>query len=229
MATAIVTGSSSGIGEAISLMLLKEGYNVLGISRTRGAIKHPAFSHISCDLRQSAALEALQTELLAIKDLKLLVNSAGFGRFEPHEELSPKTITEMIAVNLTAPLLLTNLLLRPLKALKGTIINITSIEATRHAKFSALYTATKSGLHAFGHTLFEEVRNSGVSVVTINPDMTETPFFEDLRFGVGESDEVKLFASDIAEAVHNLLSMREGLSITELTIRPQRFGITKKR
>lgn len=229
MATAIVTGSSSGIGEAISRMLLKEGYNVLGISRTKGPIEHPAFSHISCDLRQSAALEALQTELLAVKDLKLLVNSAGFGRFEPHEELSPKTITDMIAVNLTAPILLANLLLRPLKALKGTIINITSIEATRHAKFSALYTATKSGLHAFGHTLFEEVRNSGVSVVTINPDMTETPFFEDLRFGVGESDEVKLFASDIAEAIHNLLSMRQGLSITELTIRPQRFGITKKR
>jgi len=229
MATAIVTGSSSGIGEAISRMLLEEGYNVLGISRTRGSIEHPAFSHILCDLRQSAALEALQTELLAIKDLKLLVNSAGFGRFEPHEELSPKTITEMIAVNLTAPLLLTNLLLRPLKALKGTIINITSIEATRHAKFSALYTATKAGLHAFGHSLFEEVRNSGVSVVTINPDMTDTPFFADLRFGVGESGEVKLFASDIAEAVQNLLSMRQGLSITELTIRPQRFGITKKR
>lgn len=229
MATAIVTGSSSGIGEAISRMLLEEGYNVIGLSRRSGEIQHAAFRHIPCDLSKADAIETIKTELLAIKDLKLLVNSAGFGRFEPHEELSPKTITEMIAVNLTAPLLLTNLLLRPLKALKGTIINITSIEATRHAKFSALYTATKSGLHAFGHTLFEEVRNSGVSVVTINPDMTETPFFEDLRFGVGESDEVKLFASDIAEAVHNLLLMRQGLSITELTIRPQRFGITKKR
>lgn len=229
MATAIVTGSSSGIGEAISLMLLQEGYTVIGISRRKGAIDHPNFRHIACDLSNADSIESITEELSAADNLKLLVNAAGFGRFEPHEELSTQTIIDMIFLNLTAPILLTNLLLRSLKATKGTIINITSIEATRSSKFSALYTATKSGLRAFGHSLFEEVRNSGVGVVTINPDMTETSFFDDLRFGVGEHTDTKLLADDIAQTIQNLLSMREGLSITELTIRPQRFGITKKR
>lgn len=229
MATAIVTGTSSGIGEAIAIMLLEEGYRVIGISRRKGNIDHAAFEHLPCDLSSESSIEALSPLLLDTKEVVLLVNAAGFGRFEPHEELSPKTITEMIALNLTAPLLLANLLLRSLKTTQGTIINITSIEATRSSKFSALYSATKAGLRAFGHSLFEEVRSSGVGVVTINPDMTDTPFFDPLRFGVGENGDTKLLASDIAQAVHNLLAMREGLSITELTIRPQRFGITKKR
>jgi len=228
MATAIVTGSSSGIGKAIALMLLEEGYRVIGMSRTKGEIEHPSFHPIACDLRSASALKGVKTELLA-EDLILLVNAAGFGRFEPHEELSPTIITDMIALNLTAPILLSNICLRRLKENQGTIINITSIEATRHSKFSALYTATKAGLRAFGHTLFEEVRSSGVGVVTINPDMTDTPFFDALRFGVGEGDDTKLFASDISETIRHLLAMREGLSVTELTIRPQRFAIAKKR
>lgn len=228
MATAIVTGASSGIGEACARMLLEEGYEVIGISRRRGEIEDDGFHHIRCDLSDTGALDAIKTELLGAKELTLLVNAAGFGRFEPHEELSAETITRMISLNLTAPILLTNLLLRPLKQHKGSIVNITSIEATRHSKFSALYTATKAGLRAFGHSLFEEVRSSGVGVVTINPDMTDTAFFDDLRFGVGEGEDTKLFAEDIAEALRNLLSLREGLSVTELTIRPRRFGITKK-
>jgi short-subunit dehydrogenase len=229
MATAIVTGASSGIGEAISRMLLAKEYRVIGISRSKGGIDHPSFEHVSCDLRDGTEIEALKYRFGDHNDLVLLVNAAGFGRFEPHEELSPKTITDMIALNLTAPILLANQLLRPLKKGKGIIVNITSIEATRHSKFSALYTATKAGLRAFGHSLFEEVRSSGVGVVTINPDMTDTPFFDALRFGVGENPETKLLSADIAEALGNILEMRRGLSVTELTIRPQQFGITKKR
>jgi len=229
MATAIVTGTSSGIGEAIALMLLAEGYRVIGISRRKGNIGHPAFEHLPCDLSDEKSIEAIKPLLLQNDALDLLVNAAGFGRFEPHEELNPKTITEMIALNLTAPILLTNILLRSLKMTQGSIINITSIEATRASKFSALYSATKAGLRAFGQSLFEEVRSAGVGVVTINPDMTDTPFFEPLRFGVGDGEDTKLFSTDIAEAIRNLLSMRQGLSITDLTIRPQRFGISKKR
>lgn len=189
---------------------------------------HPSFRHIPCDLRETAALEALKTDLLA-NDLSLLVNAAGFGRFEPHEELTTSTISDMISLNLTAPILLTNLLLRRIKEGEGTIINITSIEATRSSKFSALYSATKAGLRAFGHSLFEEVRSSSVRVITLNPDMTDTPFFDSLRFGVGDNEKTKLFASDIAHTVQHLLQAREGVVITDLVIRPQKFGISKKR
>ncbi len=228
MATAIVSGTSSGIGEAIAQALVLRGYNVIGLSRRRGDIHHPLFEHLPCDLSDLAVVDILQKKLCEIDDLEVLVNAAGFGRFEPHEELSAKTITDMMALNLTTPVLLSNALLRPLKKNKGLILNITSIEATRHSKFSALYSATKAGLRAFGLTLFEETRNSGVRVVTINPDMTETPFFDGFRFGVGRDEDTKLFTSDIVQALHYLLDTRDGVCITEMTIRSQRFGITKK-
>jgi len=208
---------------------LEEDFNVVGISRSQGSLEHPKFTHLPCDLSCENAIEFIRPKLLEINDLKLLINAAGFGRFEPHEEISHKTISQMISLNLGAPVLLSNILLRALKHNQGTIINITSIEATRHSKFSAVYTATKAGLRAFGHSLFEEVRSSGVGVVTINPDMTDTPFFDALRFGVSEDENAKLLASDIADHIKNILNMREGSSITELTIRPQKFGISKKR
>ncbi|MEA1920786.1 MAG: SDR family NAD(P)-dependent oxidoreductase, partial [Campylobacterota bacterium] len=103
-----------------------------------------------------------------------------------------------------------------------------SIEATRSSKFAALYSATKAGLRAFGASLFEEVRKSDLTVVTINPDMTDTPFFDALRFEPGDHKESRLEDEDIADAIEQILSMRTGVAVTEYTIRPQRFGIVKK-
>lgn len=224
MATAIVTGASSGIGRAIARMLLSRGYHVIGISRYQGDLVHESFEFVACDLRDFRQIEALSLP----SSLDLVVNAAGFGRFEPHESLSSETIIQMIALNLQAPILLIQKTLRVLKKQQGLIINIASIEATRASKFSALYSATKSGLRAFGMSLFEEVRRSGVGVLTIHPDMTDTPFFDPLSFGVGEEPDVALMAEDIAHMVAKVLDMRPNVCTTELTIRPQRFGIHKK-
>ncbi|NOQ31369.1 MAG: SDR family NAD(P)-dependent oxidoreductase [Helicobacteraceae bacterium] len=218
---AIVTGSSSGIGEAIAKRLLQLEYVVYGVSRSC-SITHEHYTHLEYDL-----IEKIPTEVKKI-DVSLLVNCAGFGVFEPHEQISEKTISDMCDLNIKAPITLTNMTLRALKKNEGTIINITSIEATRSAKFSALYSATKSALKAFSASLFEEVRKDGVNVVSINPDMTETPFFDKLKFKASSKDEKALLAEDIADAVENILGMRDGANITDLTIRSKKFGIIKK-
>jgi short-subunit dehydrogenase len=227
---AVVTGASSGIGRAIAKRLLTLDYEVIGISRSiaKAPIHHHNFMPLACDLSLTKEISTLYADLGKNKNIALLVNAAGFGRFEPHEELSASTIEQMVNVNLTAPILLSNLLLRALKANQGTIINITSIEALRANRFSALYSATKAGLRAFGQSLFEEVRKNNVNVVTINPDMTDTAFFDALRFGVHEHDNTKLLAEDLADSVEQILTARPGTAITEITIRPQRFGISKK-
>lgn len=230
MSTAVVTGASSGIGKAITQRLLSMQYDIIAISRSidEEDFNTPHVTPFACDLSDTKALEHVLGNLGADSSICLLINAAGFGRFEPHEELSATTITNMINVNLNAPIQLSNILLRTLKQNQGAIINITSIEAIRSSKFAALYAATKAGLRAFGESLFEEVRKSGVMVVTINPDMTDTPFFDDLHFGVGKDADTHLFAEDIADGVENILNMRQGVAITEMTIRSQRFGITKK-
>ena len=162
MKNVIITGYSSGIGKAIAFKLEENNFNIIRLNSRVDDIK---------------SLEIEIKEILKKQDIDILINCAGVGIFQPHEEISLSKIKELIDVNLTAPIILTNLLLRTLKKTQGNIINITSIEATQHSKFSALYTATKSGLRDFSLSLFEEVRKSGVGVTSINPDITKTNFF----------------------------------------------------
>lgn len=208
---ALVTGYSSGIGKAICEALEEKNYKVIKLKSRLDNID---------------SLEKEIKTLLKEFDINILVNCAGLGIFKPHEEISISKIDELIKVNLTAPIVLTNLLLRSLKKTKGHIVNISSIEATRHSKFSALYTATKSGLRDFSLALFEELRKSDVKVTNINPDLTKTNFFDEFNFEPSDSKNAHLIASDIAKEVINILEF-DGV-ITDITIRPQRLEIKKK-
>lgn len=210
MKKAIITGYSSGIGKAICEKLEDE-YTIIKLTSR---------------LEQSDSLEKEVKELLKTNEIDLLINCAGLGVFEPHEELNIAKIKQLIDVNLTAPIILTNLCLRSLKKTQGHIINITSIEATQHSKFSALYTATKAGLRDFGLCLFEEVRKSGVRVTSINPDITQSDFFADLKFKPSSKEESYLLASTIAQSIYDILNT-SGV-VTDFTIRPQRFELKKK-
>ena len=226
----VVTGASSGIGEAITLKLLNLNYNVIGISRNilKEHFNHENFTPLQADL--SSEKDTLSTcRALKDKGIFILINCAGFGKFEPHEELSSKIITDMVYLNLTAPLLLTNALLRDLKKNDGYLININSIEAIKTSKFAGVYSATKAGLKAFGDSLFEETRKSGLSITNINPDMTQSNFYDNLRFDVSKNENEKLFVEDIANAVEHILAMRKGAVISEYTVRSLNFGISKKK
>jgi len=229
MRLAVVTGASSGIGKAISERLLSLGYGVVGISRTitQKTIEDKNFRAIQADLSNEKETLLLCHELKK-EDAFILVNAAGYGRFEPHEELNATTITQMSFLNLTAPMLLTNTLLRTLKNNDGYLININSIEAIRASKFAGVYSATKAGLKAFSDSLFEETRKSNLSITNINPDMTESNFYEELRFETSKKENQRLLSSDIADAVEHILTMRKGAVVSDYTIRSLNFGIAKK-
>ncbi len=211
MKTAIVTGYSSGIGKAICDILELNSYKII---------------RLQSRLEDLNSLETELKKILKIEEISLLVNCAGVGVFKPHEEISLAKIKELIDVNLTAPIVLSNLCLRSLKKTKGHIINISSIEATKHSKFSALYTATKAGLRNFSLALFEELRRSDVKVTNINPDLTKTNFFDEFNFEPSNSKNTHLIPKDIAKAVLEVVNF--DAVITELTVRPQRFEIIKK-
>ena len=211
MKKALVTGYSSGIGKAICEHLENNGFDILKL-KTR--------------LENTQALEEEVKTILKTNEIDVLINCAGVGIFQPHEEIGIAKIKELIDVNLTAPLILSSLVLRSLKKTKGHIINIASVEATRHSKFSALYTATKSGLRDFSLCLFEELRKADVKVTSINPDLTKTNFFDELQFEPSSNEHTHLLAEDIAKAVLDILNFN-GV-ITDITIRPQRLEIRKK-
>jgi len=227
--TAVVTGASGGIGKEIVRRLLNLNYKVIGVSRTisNEEFNNENFISLQADLsNEKSTLQACAN--LKNKDIHILVNCAGFGKFEPHEELSTATIINMIFLNLTAPMLLTNAILRSLKKTDGYLININSIEAIKTSKFAGVYSASKAGLKAFGDSLFEETRKSGLSVTNINPDMTQSGFYDELRFQTSTKEDEKLLVSDIADAISHILSMRKGAVVSDYTIRSLKFGISKK-
>lgn len=246
MKIAIVTGASSGIGLSISKIILNLGYKVYGIGRNFSKninytkdtnmntnINTKNFIPVTCDLTCINLLEEKIKEIKRIEkennnSINILVNNAGVGYFGPHEELNSKKIHEIVSTNLEAPLVLSQLLLRDLKKNKGYIINISSIEAKKSSVYGCAYGATKAALTHFSNSLFEESRKYGVKVVTIHPDMTKSNFYRNANFKEGEDYDTYINPEEVAEAVNMILTARDGLVVTDITLRPQRNNIKRK-
>ncbi|MCB0833047.1 MAG: SDR family NAD(P)-dependent oxidoreductase [Bacteroidetes bacterium] len=231
MKTAIVTGASSGIGRSITEMLVRQEFTVFGFARRFKSAtgSDDCFQPVECDVTDLRLLEARVKTVLENQDgLDLLVNNAGVGVFGPHEELNTLDLKAMLETNFVAPILLTRLCLRALKKRRGMIVQIGSTSALKASPIGSAYAASKAGSGHFSLSLFEEVRKSGVRVVTINPDMTETPFYDQASFGTHEDADSRLLPHEVAKAVETVLLQREGSVISELTIKPQRVQIKKK-
>lgn len=232
MKAAIVTGASRGIGLAISKKLVKMGYRVYGLARDFSSSEFDStdFIKVVCNVTDKNSLVKTINEIKATEDkIHIIVNNAGVGYFGPHEQLKPSQIEKMVLTNLQAPLILANLLLRELKENSGWIINVSSITAKKSSTHGCAYSATKAGLSHFATSLFDEVRKSGVRVVTLHPDITASDFHKHADFTHGEDPLTYITPECIAEAVENILSQREGTIISEITIRPQKHAIVRKK
>ena len=234
---AIVTGASSGIGAAISARLCKMGYEVFGIGRSFGSsfaeqfpdvADNPLFHAVVCDLLDTEKMLKLVRGIAAEATVTLLVNNAGSAYYGLHEELSPKKIQEMVRTDLEVPMILSQQLLRGFKKNKGCIVNIASVTAQQSNPHGCAYGAVKAGLVSFSRSLFDEARKYGVRVATVSPDMTKTELYRNADFTVGEETESYLLPQDVAEAVAYIVGQREGVAVSEVTLRPQYHRIRRK-
>lgn len=228
--SAIVTGASKGIGEAVAEILLQEGYIVYGFARDYSSclIRHEDFHAIQCDLLDTKKLMKHLNEIPA-DSVKILVNNAGVAWYGLHEEMNTEKIQAMVRTNLEVPMIMSQKYIRALRKNHGMMINIASISGTESSPHGAVYGAAKAGLIHFGRTLFEENRKYGMKVCTIIPDLTMTDLYRNADFKPKEEDGCYLLAEDIAKGVHYILHQREGIDVTELTIRPQFNKIQRKK
>lgn len=229
--TAIVTGASSGIGYAISKTLSTLGYELYGFGRNFKNTDWNTMDNahpIVCDILDTDRLCAELKQITEQNQVHVLVNNAGVGYYGLHEELNPDKIKKLVRTNLEAPMILTQQLLRPLKKTTGYIINISSVTAGQSNPHGCAYGATKAGLASFSHSLFDEARKYGVKVVTIFPDMTQTNLYRNADFREGDETESYLLPDDVAKAVEWILSQREGVIVTDITLKPQIHRIKRK-
>ena len=225
--TAIVTGASSGIGFAISKMLSSEGYKVYGIGRIFPEDADFFEKRISLDIRDT---DILLKKVSEIKTVDLLVNAAGSAYYGLAEFNTPDQIKEMCRTDLEAPMILTSALIPKLKDTKGMVINIASVTSTRINTHGAAYGALKAGLRSYSRSLYEEVRKTGIRVVTVCPDLTlGTKLYRNADFTPSEEEGCYLLPEDTAECVKSIINMREGAAVTEVEVRPQFNRIEKKK
>ncbi len=230
MKAAIVTGSTSGIGEEICNRLLDLGYRVYGLARRHTEKREGNLTRICCDLTDLRSLAKVADRLSkSDKSISVLVNNAGFGIFDPHEEIPLSRLIDMLTTNFAAPIILSRCLLRLLKRNQGHIINIGSVAGTQSGHRGAAYAATKAGLHHFGRCLFEETRKHGLKITTILPDLTLSPFYDHLYFEPDADPQAHLTPEQVAQAVVTALTTSAPGVITTLEIRPQLNKIKRKK
>ncbi len=220
--TALITGASQGIGLAIVQKLVSLDFIVYGVARSETTFSHDRFTFFQRDLLDEATLLFLKKE---IRHLDVLINNAGVGTMETLENITEEQIVTMTRLNLEMPILLTRAFLPLLKKSQGHIINIGSESALRGRKNGTVYCATKFGLRGFSEALFEEVGPEHVSVSLINPGMVMNSFFDDKSYTPGQKPDEHLVSEDIAQAVADILAMRKGSVVREITILPQKKKI----
>lgn len=230
--TAIVTGASSGIGKAVALRLLNDGFKVYGVGRSfskAGELTaYEAFIPIEMDMQKNGAFYE-QMKLLSRKEaVGCLINNAGTAYYGPHETLSPAKIHEMVATNLEVPMVLCQLFMRNLKQNNGHIINVSSVTAKQPNPHGCAYGATKAGLSGFSSSLFEEVRKYGVKVTAVHPEMTKTNLYRHADFCEGEDEDTYLTPEQVADSVMYILSAPETMNVADVTMLPQRRRIRRK-
>lgn len=193
MKNVLITGASSGIGEAYAKAFAKEGYRVILVARREKVleevakeIKEKYKGHsvvIPMDLSEENASVRLYEEVTKRNlQVDILINNAGFatkGRL--HESDFTKQQNEL-HVNIIALTELTHLFIRDMaKRKNGTIINVASAAAFNPVPFNAVYSSTKAYVLNFTQSLAYEYRKLGVRLMAVCPQATNTHFFDDFN------------------------------------------------
>lgn len=189
--TVLVTGASSGIGEAVARRFAAEGAKVVLAARRPEplhaladelrAAGHRAEA-VPTDVGDMDAMRALVDRAVAWGEgLHVLVNNAGANHRGELDRHTPEQLAQIIEVNLTAPIVLSRLCLPHLRPTRGAIVNVASLAGRIPVVHEATYSASKFGLRAFSFALAEELRDAGVRVSVVSPGPVDTGFImEDL-------------------------------------------------
>lgn len=176
---AIVTGASSGIGEATAERLAQAGYTVYGTSRRGSSTGQRSFAMLPLDVTRDESVETLVDEVMRRHGrIDLLVNNAGVS-ISPAgaEESSIEQAHTVFETNFFGLVRMTRTVVPHMRGQRsGRIINISSVLGFLPAPYMALYAATKHAVEGYSESLDHELRTRGIRVLLIEPAYTNTQF-----------------------------------------------------
>ncbi|MEI6620769.1 MAG: SDR family oxidoreductase [Actinomycetes bacterium] len=171
----LVTGSSRGLGKAIAHHFLGHGATVIGLSRSAGAIEHPAYSHLTCDVGDPQDVQAAFAEIRKHGSLDILVNNSGVAESQHSVLLSARSATEMLATNLLGPFLVSREAAKLMKKSGGgRIVNIGSMMTVLEPFGGSVYAASKAGFVTLTNVQAKEFASFNITCNTIGVTAIES-------------------------------------------------------
>lgn len=228
----LVTGASSGIGEATARRLVDEGFEVIATARREGRLRELArqigCTYFPADLTDSTSVSALVDFVRESGPICALVNNAGGAiGTDSVADGNPEDWAAMFEKNVLGTLRLTQGLLPQLRKNGGDVVFVTSTAAHEPYKGGAGYTAAKHAELMIPQTLRLELVGEPVRIIEVAPGMVKTPEFslnrlgdlaaaEDVYAGVAEP----LVAEDIADVIAWALTRPAHVNIDSVVVRP---------
>jgi NADP-dependent 3-hydroxy acid dehydrogenase YdfG len=217
----LITGASSGIGEATARHAAEAGYRLVLAARSKEKLETLAAElggsdraiGLRCDVTEWAEQEALAAAALdAFGQIDVVFANAGFGAPRGFLESTVEHWREMVLTNVYGAALTIRATMNALKESKGHLL-LTGSVAGRRALQGSLYSCTKWAVTAMGEAARQELNGTGVRVSLIEPGMTDTPFFDNRPSDALEPD-------DIARAVMFAVSQPPHVDVNEMLVRP---------
>ena len=223
---ALVTGASSGIGRCVALELSKKGFeviissrNIQGLNKTQNLISDiRGKSHvIKIDISDPKSVENLFIESQKIGFVDVVVNNAGFGKFDKIENISLEDWDMQINVNLRGAFLVTQLFSKPMiENKKGMFVYINSVAGKKGYPFSSAYVTSKFGLLGFSKSIRNELREHNIKVISIHPGAVDTSFWDNVK---GDFPRDKIMSPEnVAKSIIHAISAPDNLVIEEIDI-----------
>jgi NAD(P)-dependent dehydrogenase (short-subunit alcohol dehydrogenase family) len=206
---ALVTGASSGIGEATAERLSKAGYKVYGTSRRGAQMGKRSFEMLSLDVTSDASVEAAVSEVMRRDGrIDLLVNNAGFGVAPAGaEESSLDQARSIFETNFFGLVRMTRAVVPHMRRQgSGRIINIGSVLGFLPMPYGALYAATKHAVEGYSESLDHELRTRGIRVSVVEPAYTKTPFDANFMEPDAKLDEYREARAGVNKRVNEVMA-----------------------
>ncbi|GAB4358338.1 MAG: SDR family oxidoreductase [Oricola sp.] len=168
----LVTGASSGLGAHFAMLLSGRGARVAGASRGKPATPLDNVFHLDCDIRNSATVTATFDAIeRTLGPVEVLVNAAGIAGFERAESMDDAAFAELLDVNISGTMRVTREAAKRMQAAKrgGSIINVTSVLATKTMSGLSAYGSSKAALEHLTRSLASEWARHGVRVNALAP------------------------------------------------------------
>lgn len=208
---ALITGASTGIGAIYADRLARRGYDLILVARNEQRLTAAAerlraetgvqVTPLAVDLNEKAGLAKVEAVLREDPTITMLVNNAGVGSVASILQADVDKMEAMIDLNITA---LTRLTYAAAPAFvargAGTIVNISSVVGIAVENLNGVYSASKSYVLSFGHSLQKDLAEKGVRIQTVLPGATATEFWDVAGYAPQKTSAITMRAEDLVDA-----------------------------